>query len=143
MVTAIFPYLILEWKSEALVKQWELSGWAVETSRQMQAGAVRSFATQRKVRTGIHVVRTDDALVWCASGQYVTSSERLMHWTAGHPDGMKRRPDGWQGIEFVDLQTVQNLLEHFWIAESLIKSNFTKKWFCPTECGQLETNSKD
>jgi len=29
----------------------------------MQIGAVRSFSTQRKVRTGIHVVRTDDALV--------------------------------------------------------------------------------
>jgi len=29
----------------------------------MQAGAVRSFLTQRKVRTGIHVVRTNDALV--------------------------------------------------------------------------------
>jgi len=29
-----------------------------------------------------------------------------MYWTAG-------RPDGWQGTEFSDLQTVQNLLEHF------------------------------
>jgi hypothetical protein len=27
------------------------------------------------------------------------------------PDGMTRRPDGWQGTEFSDLQTVQNLLE--------------------------------
>jgi hypothetical protein len=34
-----------------------------------------------------------------------------MLWTAGHPDGMTRCPDGWQGIEFSDLQTVQNLLE--------------------------------
>jgi hypothetical protein len=40
------------------------------------------------------------------------------------------------------LQTVQNLLEAFWIAESLLKSIFTKKWFCPTECGQLQTNTK-
>jgi hypothetical protein len=29
----------------------------------MQAGAVRSFSTQRKVWTQIHVVWTDDALV--------------------------------------------------------------------------------
>jgi hypothetical protein len=34
-----------------------------------------------------------------------------MLWTAGRPDGMTRRPDGWQGTEFSDLQTVQNLLE--------------------------------
>jgi len=34
-----------------------------------------------------------------------------MLWTAGHPDGMIRRPDGWQGTKFSDLQTVQNLLE--------------------------------
>jgi hypothetical protein len=32
-------------------------------------------------------------------------------WTAGRPDGIKRRSDGWQGTEFSDLQTVQNLLE--------------------------------
>jgi hypothetical protein len=34
-----------------------------------------------------------------------------MHWTAGRPDGMTRRPDGWQGTEISDLQIVQNLLE--------------------------------
>jgi hypothetical protein len=34
-----------------------------------------------------------------------------MHWTAGRPDGMTRRPNGWQGTKFFDLQTVQNLLE--------------------------------
>jgi hypothetical protein len=34
-----------------------------------------------------------------------------MHWTAGHSNGMTRRPDGWQGTEFFDLQTVQNLPE--------------------------------
>jgi hypothetical protein len=41
---------------------------------------------------GIHVVRTDDALL------------------DGRPDGMTCRPDGWQGTEFYDLQNVQNLL---------------------------------
>jgi DNA primase len=39
------------------------------------------------------------------------SSEWLMHWTAGHPNGMTRHPDGWQGTKIFDLQTVQNLLE--------------------------------
>jgi hypothetical protein len=47
------------------------------------------------------------------SGRYVTSSGQLIHWTVGRPDGMTRLPDGWQGTEFSDLQTVQNLLEHF------------------------------
>jgi hypothetical protein len=27
------------------------------------------------------------------------------------PDGMTRHPDGWQGTNFFDLQTVLNLLE--------------------------------
>jgi len=35
---------------------------------------------------------------------------------------------------------VQNLLEALWIAKSLFESIITKKWFCPTECGQLQTN---
>jgi len=30
---------------------------------------------------------------------------------ARRPDGMTRRSDGWQGTEFPNLQTVQNLLE--------------------------------
>jgi hypothetical protein len=28
---------------------------------------------------------------------------RMMLWTVGHPDGMARRPKGWQGTEFSDL----------------------------------------
>jgi hypothetical protein len=128
-VATIFPYLCLEKKSWSLIEHWESSGRAAETSGRMQAGVVWSFSTQRKVRTEIHVVRTDYAFVWCASGRYVTSSGRLMHWTAGRPNGMTRRPDGWQGTEFSDLQSVQNLLEHFWITEFLLKSIFTTKWF--------------
>jgi len=64
-----------------------------------------------EVRTGIHVVWTDDALVWWASGRYDMLSRRLVLWTAGRPNGMTRSPDGWQGTKFSDLQTVQNLLE--------------------------------
>jgi hypothetical protein len=44
---------------------------------------------------GIHIFRTDDALVGCASGRYDTSSGQLVLWTAGRPDGMTRHPDGW------------------------------------------------
>jgi hypothetical protein len=29
-----------------------------------------------------------------------------MHWTAGRSNGMTRRPDGWQGTKFFDLQTI-------------------------------------
>jgi hypothetical protein len=31
-------------------------------------------------------------------------------------------------------------MEALWIAESLLKSIITMKWFCPAECGQLQTN---
>jgi len=34
-----------------------------------------------------------------------------MLWTVGRPDGMTHRPNEWQGTEFSNLQTVQNLLE--------------------------------
>jgi hypothetical protein len=37
----------------------------------------RNFSTQWRVWTEMHVVRTDDA------------------WSNWHPDGMSRRPDGW------------------------------------------------
>lgn len=85
---------VLERNPEALVEHWVSFGRAAESSGRMQAGVVRSFSTQRKVRMGIHVVLTDDALVWCASGRYDTSSGWLVLWTAGRPDGMTHRRDG-------------------------------------------------
>lgn len=74
------------------------------------------------VWTVCHIFRKVDALDNLASGRYDTSSGRLA------------------GNRIFRLANVQNLLEHFWIAESLIKSIFTNKWFCPIECGQLQTN---
>jgi hypothetical protein len=62
-VATNFPYLCFGKKSWSLIEHWESSGQAAESSGRMQAGAVRSFSTQKKVRTGIHVVRMDDALV--------------------------------------------------------------------------------
>jgi hypothetical protein len=92
-----------------------------ESSGRMQAGAVWSFSTQRKVQKGTHVVRTDDALVWCESGRYNMSFGRLVLWTAGRPDGMTHHPDGWQGTKYYDLQTVQNILETLLNSGILIK----------------------
>jgi hypothetical protein len=39
------------------------------------------------------------------------------------------------------LLTVQNLLEDFWIVKSLNQCIITSKWFCPTECSQLQINT--
>jgi len=66
----------------------------------MDASWNRSFLIQRSVRTEIQVVRIDDALVCRASGRYGMSSKRLELWTDECPDGMTRRPDGWQGTDF-------------------------------------------
>jgi hypothetical protein len=62
-VTAIFSYLCFGKKSWGLIEHWGSSERAAESSRRTQAVAVRSISTQRKVPTGIHVVRTDDTLV--------------------------------------------------------------------------------
>lgn len=110
-VVAIFSYLCLGKKSWSLIKHYELSGHAAEMFERMQVRAVRSFSTQRMVQTGIHVIRMDDTLVWCAFGWNDTSSWRLMlldSWASGR---YSTSFDGWQGTEFFDLQTVQNLLE--------------------------------
>jgi len=92
-IASIFPYVSLERKSEA--------DRSVEVVRTDVSWNI-SFFIQWRVRTETHVVRTNDAR------------------SVGRPDGMARRPDGWQGTDFSDLQ---NLLKHFWKAESLFKQN--------------------
>jgi hypothetical protein len=63
-VAAIFPYLCFGKKSWSLIEHWESSGRVAESSGRMQVRAVQSFSTQRgRSGWGIHVVRTDDALV--------------------------------------------------------------------------------
>jgi len=69
----------------------------------MNASWNKSFSMQMSVRTEIHVVQTDDALVCRASGRYGTSSRRMELWTDERQDKMARRPDGWQGTEISDL----------------------------------------
>jgi hypothetical protein len=64
---------------------------------------LEQFETSRhRGRSGwkVLVVRTDDAVDRRESERYDTSSRRLALWTDGRPDGMIRRPDGWQGSEF-------------------------------------------
>jgi hypothetical protein len=70
-----------------------------------------------------------------ASERYDTSSGRLALWTDGRPDQTADREPN-----FLPCKLCRIFWKHFWIAESLLKSIFTKKWFCPTECGQLQTN---
>jgi len=47
-----------------------------------------------------------------------------MHWTAGRPNGMTRRLDGWQGNKFFDLKTVPNLLKILLNSEIPIKKHY-------------------
>jgi len=74
-VESIFPYLNLERKSEAdrSLEVVRTGCWVVR----MDASWNISFSILMKVQTGIHVVQTDDALGWRASGRYDTSSGRL------------------------------------------------------------------
>jgi hypothetical protein len=58
---------------------------------------------QMSVWMEIHIIRTDDALVCRVSGRYGTLSGQIELWTDERPDGMTRRPDGWQGTEIFDL----------------------------------------
>jgi hypothetical protein len=51
----------------------------------------------------------------------------MMLWTAGRPNGMTRRPDGCQGIEFSVLQTVQNLLEALLNSDIPVKKHHYKE----------------
>jgi len=60
------------------------------------------------------------------SGRESTSSERMMLWTDGRPDGMTRLPNGWQGNKFSDLQIVQSLLETLLNSRILVKKHLYK-----------------
>jgi hypothetical protein len=84
---SIFPYSELG-KNLKLIDHWWVSGRAAETSGQMQAGTKASrysVGSRRKDMSSRRMM-----LVCLASG-------RMEQWTDGRPDGMTRRPDGWQG----------------------------------------------
>jgi hypothetical protein len=85
------------------------------------------------------------------------NSSKLLDTGEG-PDGNPRRSNGWcygqlgvrtvwhivrtAGREpnYLTCKMYRIFWKHFWIVESLLKSIITNKWFCPTECGQLQTN---
>jgi hypothetical protein len=63
-----------------------------------------------------------------------------MQWTAGRPDGMTRRPDGWLGTKFSDLQTVQNLLETLLNSGIPVKKHRYNEVILSNRMRQLQTN---
>jgi hypothetical protein len=107
------------------------------------------------VRTGIHVIRTVASIF-----PYLCLERNPEAWSniKSWPDGMTHRPDRWSfgqlGVRtgrhvvrtagrepnFLTCKLYKIFRKHFWIAESSLKSIFTTKWFCPTECSQLQTN---
>jgi hypothetical protein len=121
-----------------LVEHWVSFRRAAETSRRMQAIAIQNFLTQGNVRTeSSH--RPDG---WCFR-QMGVGTHRPDSWHFGQT-GVRtvwhavRTAD--RELNFLTYKLCRIFWKHFWIAESLLKSIFTKKWFCPTECGKLQTN---
>jgi hypothetical protein len=83
-------------KNLKLIDQWWTSGRAAERSGWSQAGTEAS-------RYSGGSERKDTSFGWMmlvclASGLYDASSGRMEQWRDGRPDGITRRPDGWQGV---------------------------------------------
>jgi hypothetical protein len=94
--------------------------WSITGSR--LDGLLRSPDGCKLEQKVLDTVKGPDewCLVCLACGRYATSSGRLELEIDERQNGMTRRPNGWQGTDFSDLQ---NLLKHFWIAESLEKQH--------------------
>jgi hypothetical protein len=102
----------------------------------------------------LRVVRTGCWIVWMDASW---SSSKLLDIEEG-PDGNPRRPDRWcfslmcirkvwhvvqtvgREPNFLTCKLYRIFWKNFWITESLLKSIFTKEWFCPTDSGQLQIN---
>jgi hypothetical protein len=121
--------LIWTWKENMKLDHWESSERAAETSERMQAGTKGSRCR------------------W-VSGRKSTSSERMILWSVEHPDGMVRRPDGWNyrqmsvrtgwhvvrtaGKEPKSLTRKQCRISGTLLNCGIpVKNIFTYKWFCP------------
>jgi hypothetical protein len=128
-IVAFFPYLCLAKKSFNLLNTKRRLDMLL---RSPDGCKLEQFeGSWQRGRSGwkVLVVRTDDAL------------------TVERPNRTSCCPDGCKGSDFLDLKSMQNLLEtYLWkrrllkMTKPLIKSNITWKWFCPTECTQLQTN---
>jgi hypothetical protein len=122
-----FPYLMLarpdhvDWRPDVWILNGILALWMSASGRESTSSKwlqqsshncvlernPKACRTLRFVRTCCWNVRTD--ISWSSSkllgtkegldGKF-SSSGRMMVWTVGRPDGMTRRPDGWQGTEF-------------------------------------------
>jgi hypothetical protein len=121
--------LIWTWKENLKLDHWESSGRAAESSEWMQAG-------------------TEASRYRWVSGRKSTSSEQMMLWSVGRPDGMARRPDGWNYGQ-MSVQTGWHVVQttgreptslsckQYKISRTLLNSGipvkiiFTNKWFCP------------
>jgi hypothetical protein len=105
-------------------------GHVAKMFRQMQAGTVQRFSTQRKVQT--ESSRHPDG--WCldsrAFGRNITSFGRMQ--------GIRFL---WLGICAESSRNITLIMKTLKITKSLYKSIITYKWFCPTECSQLQTNT--
>jgi hypothetical protein len=121
-VAAIFPYLCFGKKSYS----WLNTECRLNVLLKRPDGCkLEQFeASRHRRRSGrkVLVVRTDDALDSWASRWYITSSEQL------------------QGIWFFWLVDCAESSGSTLNSGIPVKKIITKKWFCPTECGQLQTN---
>jgi hypothetical protein len=117
--------------------------WTVQPRRPDGCtGTLGSSRTLKSVRTICHYIRTDANLNY----------SKLLD-TDGRPDG-KFSSSGqmsvrtvWDVVQtagrepnFLTWKLCRIFWKLFWIAESLLNSVITMNWFCPIECGQLQTN---
>jgi hypothetical protein len=83
----------------------------------------RNFSTQWRVRTKVHVVRTNDAWSDCRPNGMARCPDR---WNSGQMcirTGWLDRPDGWQGTEIFDLSLSAKSSESVLKVESLFTAS--------------------
>jgi hypothetical protein len=124
----------LQRSSHICVLERNPEAWSNTESRPTCCWNVRTDASW----SGSKLLNTGEGL----DGKF-SSSGWMMLGTARHANGMICRPDGWHfgqmGVQTTSKEPSYLLCKlcgifwnHFWIAEFLLKSIFTKKWFCQT-----------
>jgi len=102
--------LIWTWNENLkLIDHWTSFGRAAETSGRMQACTEASRYSEGFGRK--YTLSGRICLICLASGRYGTSSRQMEQWTDERPNGMTRRPDGWQGTE---INFLENFTESSW-----------------------------
>jgi hypothetical protein len=116
-------------RNQKLIKYWEASGHATETSERMQAGTKTSRYSMGSKRNE-HFVWMDDAgLSSVRTGWHVVRTNGIVdRWASGRDGSIVRTAD--RELEFL-------LTCRLWKSGIPIYSIFTLKWFCPnTKWGQ-------